>query len=130
MEPIVIQVVAGLLKRENMVLLASRPHGKSHAGSWEFPGGKLEAGETPIIALIRELNEEIGVSVIPSDCHEFTFIVQDYSISRIELNVMLVDKWVGDVVALENQELFWQDLTKPCLKSPLLVTTRKILDLF
>ncbi|MBP9742232.1 MAG: (deoxy)nucleoside triphosphate pyrophosphohydrolase [Burkholderiales bacterium] len=129
MEQVVIRAVAGVLKKDSWVLMASRPVGKSHAGSWEFPGGKLENGETAITALIRELHEEIGVIVDARHCNYLTFIQQDYSHTKVELDVVVVSHWTGEIVAVENQELSWQDLTKPCMISPLLPTTKKILNL-
>lgn len=129
MEQVVIRAVAGVLKTGSWVLMASRPVGKSHAGSWEFPGGKLEAGETAITALVRELQEEIGVVVDAKHCNYLTFMQHDYSHTKVELDVVVVSHWSGEIAAVENQEILWQDLTKPCMVSPLLPTTQKILEL-
>ncbi|MFN7094612.1 MAG: (deoxy)nucleoside triphosphate pyrophosphohydrolase [Burkholderiales bacterium] len=125
----IIRAVAGVLLRNNQVLLASRPLGKIHAGSWEFPGGKLESRETATLALIRELKEEIGVTVAAKDCEELTLITQDYSHGQVQLQVMVVKDWQGIVTPLEGQGMYWQDLASPCTQEPLLITTQKILDL-
>jgi 8-oxo-dGTP diphosphatase len=129
MEQVIIKAVAGVLKKDNHVLMASRPAGKVHAGSWEFPGGKLEPDETMAVALVRELKEEIGVVAQVEDCKYLTYIVQNYPHGQVQLDVMLVDKWDGDPTALENQGLYWHDLHTPCQQQPLLITTQKILDL-
>lgn len=125
----IIRAVAGILKKNNQVFMASRPLGKVHALSWEFPGGKLEAGEGAIDALIRELKEEIGVEVQAADCVPLTFITQSYDHGDVELDVVCVTKWSGEPIAKEGQDVHWQDLTVSCQKSPLLVTTQKILDI-
>lgn len=125
----VIKAVAGILLKEQQVLMASRPIGKVHAGAWEFPGGKLESGESAINALVRELHEEIGVIVDPGDCQHFTFLTQDYSHATVDLDVILVYKWHGNPKALEEQQLHWQNLHLKCQQAPLLITTQKILDL-
>lgn len=129
MEQVIIRAVAGVLKQNNQVLMASRPLGKIHAGSWEFPGGKLEPGETAITAMVRELNEEIGVIANPTTCEHLTFITQDYPHGRVELDVVVVHEWQGTPEAIEGQTMIWQDLSKPCLENPLLITTQKILNL-
>lgn len=125
----IIKAVAGVLVNGSHVLMASRPEGKVYAGSWEFPGGKLESGESAVNALVRELYEEINVAVDAKDCTPLTFITQEYAHGLVHLDVVLVKKWQGEVAAIEGQGLHWQDLTKPCQEEPLLITTQKILDL-
>ncbi len=129
MEQVIIRAVAGVLKSGQKVLLASRPAGKIHAGSWEFPGGKLEAEETAAMALVRELYEEVGVTAKETDCEHLTYIVQDYSHGQVQLDVMVVHQWQGEPQALEQQGMHWQDLNLKCHEEPLLITTQKILDL-
>lgn len=129
MEQVVIKAVAGVLKGGSDVLMASRPLDKVHGGSWEFPGGKLEQGETAIAALVRELKEEIGVTVLEQDCVWFTHIVQSYSHGQVQLDVVLVNKWQGVVTPLEGQGMHWQNLFQVCTLEPLLITTQQILDL-
>jgi len=129
MEQVIIRAVAGVLKLGDHVLMASRPEGKIHAGSWEFPGGKLEQNETAVAALVRELNEEVGVAVDEDDCEHLTYIVQDYPHGQVQLDVVIVYKWQNEARALEGQGMHWHDLTTPCMQEPLLITTQKILDL-
>ena len=121
--------VVGVLKKDNRVLLSTRPDGKSHAGSWEFPGGKIEPNEKVPAAVVRELVEEIGVLVDDVDCKDLTYFLHEYKDKKVHLHVMIVEKWAGEPVGYEGQELFWQDLAKKCEQKPLLPTTQKILDL-
>ena len=121
--------VAGVLIKDNHVLMATCPEGKSHAGSWEFPGGKIETGETINEALVRELSEEIGVFVKVKDCKDLTYIVQNYGYKQVKLHVMLVKHWLGEPVGHEGQKLYWQDLNVKCELKPLLLNTQRVLDL-
>lgn len=125
----IIRAVAGILQDGTHVFMASRPLGKVHALSWEFPGGKLEDGESAAQALVRELKEEIGIDTLATHCTPVTFIKQSYDHADVELDVLKVLQWQGNPVANEGQEIHWQDLCMPCSKSPLLITTQKILDL-
>jgi 8-oxo-dGTP diphosphatase len=125
----IIRAVAGVLQFNSHVLIASRPAGKTHAFNWEFPGGKLEEGETAVDALIRELKEEIDINVSFTDCIPITFLTQSYAHGDVQLDVLKVIKWQGEPRALEGQEIYWQDITKPCTKHPLLITTQLILDI-
>ena len=102
----VMHVMAGVLRdRGGWVLLAQRPVGKHLAGMWEFPGGKIEAGETPEAALTRELGEEIGVIVL----HATPLIQVPYrSVGReLLLDAWMVDQWNGEPRSLEGQALQW-----------------------
>ena len=125
----IIRAVAGILQKDGYVFMASRPAGKVHAGSWEFPGGKIEPGESAAEALVRELNEEIGITVASEDCQPLTFICQSYDHGDVELDVLMVKTWQGQITAIEGQVMHWQDITQPCEQAPLLITTQKILDI-
>ena len=127
MEQIV--AVVGILKKDNYVLLSTRPEGKSHTGCWEFPGGKIEPNEEIQNALVRELAEEIGVLVKATDCKFIKSIVHEYKDRRVRLHLMLVENWEGDPAGYEGQELYWQNLSKKCELEPLLPTTQMIFDL-
>src|SRR6185437_1885078 len=125
----VIRAVAGILQNGSHVFMSSRPIGKVHALSWEFPGGKLETDETAAEALVRELKEEIGIEVSVKNCVPLTFIAQSYAHGDVELHVLKVTSWTGEPCSLEGQEIHWHDITKTCSKEPLLITTQKILDI-
>ena len=125
----IIKAVAGILIKDDHVFMATRPMGKVHAGSWEFPGGKIEPGESASQALVRELKEEIGITASIEDCHPLTFICQSYDHGDVELDVLMVKTWQGQITALEGQTMHWQDITRPCEQEPLLITTKKILNI-
>lgn len=122
-------MVAGVLRKGTQILLTSRPKSKSYADYWEFPGGKIEAGESILSALIRELNEELAIIVKEEDCKHLTTILQHYSEKDINLTVIEVSNWVGVPAPCEKQELYFYNLGEILDKSPLLPTTEKILDL-
>jgi 8-oxo-dGTP diphosphatase len=105
--PIVIVAAAALLNGEGAVLIAKRPKGRPLAGLWEFPGGKVEAGEEPEEALIRELNEELGIEIAKGDLVPLTFASHAYSDFHLLMPVYLCRRWQGDVTATERQELLW-----------------------
>jgi 8-oxo-dGTP diphosphatase len=87
------------------VLIAERPAGKHMAGRWEFPGGKVAAGETEADALVRELREELGVSV--SACQPFMRLSHEYDDRIVELSMWLVESFTGEPVGLDGQGLKW-----------------------
>jgi len=105
--PIVIVAACALLDREGLVLLAKRPEGRPLAGLWEFPGGKIEAGEEPEAALIRELHEELGIAVARQDLAPLTFASHAYPDFHLLMPVYLCRRWQGQVTAHEGQELLW-----------------------
>lgn len=98
-------VAAALYDREGRVLIADRPPGKHMAGRWEFPGGKVDAGESDAEALTRELREELGVSV--SAAHPLLEITHDYPDRRVVLSMWRVERWSGEPQALDGQRLKW-----------------------
>jgi 8-oxo-dGTP diphosphatase len=110
--PIVEVAVGILLKEQSLVLMGKRPSGKPYAGYWEFPGGKLEANESITTALERELHEELGIRIASdaSHCHQIMMLEHDYPHAYVRLHVCLVDRWEGELIGLENQELSWQNL--------------------
>jgi 8-oxo-dGTP diphosphatase len=104
-----LHVVAGVLRdAQGRVLLAQRPAGKHLAGFWEFPGGKLEAGEAPLPALLRELREELGVIVGPADGAPLMRIPWDYGERGLLLDAWRFTRWEGTPQPLEGQTLQWQ----------------------
>lgn len=105
--PIVIVAAAALLNGEGAVLIAKRPKGRPLAGLWEFPGGKVEAGEEPEEALIRELNEELGIEIAKGDLIPLTFASHAYADFHLLMPVYLCRRWRGNMTANEGQELAW-----------------------
>ena len=105
--PIVPIVSAALIDARGQVLLQQRPKGKAMAGLWEFPGGKIQSGETPEAALCRELEEELGVVVAASDLEAFGFASHRYETFHILLLLYLCRRWQGTPVARETQVLAW-----------------------
>ena len=100
-------VAAALVDADNRVLLAQRPEGRSMAGLWEFPGGKVDAGETPEDALIRELKEELGISVQAPCLAPLTFASHDYGDFHLLMPLYICRRWQGLVQPREGQKLAW-----------------------
>ncbi|MBG1233353.1 (deoxy)nucleoside triphosphate pyrophosphohydrolase [Aestuariivirga litoralis] len=96
-----------LVDADGRVLIAKRPEGKQLAGMWEFPGGKLEAGERPETALIRELKEELGINVEQSCLAPLTFASHAYDDFHLLMPLYVCRRWKGIPTALEGQELKW-----------------------
>ncbi len=114
MKIILVSAVA-LIDPDGRVLLAQRPASKSMAGLWEFPGGKVEAGETPEDALVRELHEELGIETWSSCLAPLTFASHTYDDFHLLMPLYACRKWDGIVQGKEGQELAWvraQDLNK------------------
>ena len=105
--PIVLVSAVALLDADNRVLLAQRPEGKSMAGLWEFPGGKVDPGETPEAALIRELGEELGIDTAESCLAPLTFASHSYDDFHLLMLVYVCRKWSGTPRPLEGGELAW-----------------------
>ena len=119
-----VQVAVGVLLQETgAFLLTSRPPGKVYAGYWEFPGGKLEAGETVQQALARELHEEIGIDI--EDCTLWKVEQVDYPHALVQLNFCRVTRWRGELQMREGQSFAWQQL--PVMVTPVLPGTLPVL---
>ncbi|HQT25703.1 MAG TPA: Nudix family hydrolase, partial [Burkholderiales bacterium] len=96
-----------IVSADGSILLGRRPEGKPYAGYWEFPGGKIEAGESPKDALIRELKEELGID--PHHLHPWISRIFHYSHATVKLNFFKVLGWEGKPEGRENQQIAWQD---------------------
>jgi 8-oxo-dGTP diphosphatase len=105
--PIVIVAACALLDREGAMLIAKRPQGRPLAGLWELPGGKVEPGEEPEGALVRELHEELGIEIARGDLAPLTFASHAYPDFHLLMPVYLCRRWKGNVDAREGQELLW-----------------------
>ena len=128
--PIVLVVAAALVDSDGRVLMASRPTGKTMAGLWEFPGGKVHEGETPELALIRELEEELGIDVTESCLAPVAFASHDYDTFHLLMPLYVVRVWHGVPAPREGQELRWvrvprlADLPMPPADIPLVAILR------
>jgi len=98
---------AALIEADGRVLLAQRPEGKAMAGLWEFPGGKIETGETPEEALIRELQEELGISTVTSCLAPLAFASHDYPDNHLILLLYACRRWQGEPVHQEGGQVTW-----------------------
>jgi len=131
--PLVLVAAAALVDADGRVLLAQRPPGKSMAGLWEFPGGKVNAGETPEAALIRELTEELGVDVTASCLAPFIFASYSYPDFHLLMPLYVCRKWSGIPMAREGQRLAWvrparlADYPMPPADKPLVAMLRDLL---
>ena len=104
---IVLVAACALIDADGRVLIARRPPGRSMAGLWEFPGGKVEAGETPEATLIRELKEELGIIVNEACLAPLTFASHGYADFHLVMPLYVCRRWEGTVRAEEGQELAW-----------------------
>jgi 8-oxo-dGTP diphosphatase len=96
-----------LLDGEGRILIAKRPPGRSLAGLWEFPGGKVKQGESPEHALIRELAEELAIVIAPADLSPLTFASHSYPDFHLLMPLFLCTRWRGAATPHEGQELAW-----------------------
>ncbi|HJZ33202.1 MAG TPA: (deoxy)nucleoside triphosphate pyrophosphohydrolase [Hyphomicrobiaceae bacterium] len=130
---ILLVVACALIDADGRVLLAKRPPGRPLAGLWEFPGGKVEPGETPEAALIRELKEELGITVDPKCLAAFTFASHSYEAFHLLMPLYVCRKWEGMVTAQQGQELVWvrakrlADYAMPPADEPLKAMLRDLL---
>jgi 8-oxo-dGTP diphosphatase len=121
--PVTEVAVGVLIRADGDFLLTSRPHGKVYEGYWEFPGGKLESGESVIQALARELQEELGVSIDSATLWKEETI--DYPHALVRLHFCKVFHWRGNLQMRENQQFSWQHL--PVAVNPVLSGTIPVL---
>ena len=130
---LVIVVAVALIDIDGRVLIARRPAGKAMAGLWEFPGGKLAAGETPEQALIRELREELGIDTEQSCLAPLAFASHSYDDFHLLMPLYVCRIWNGFVTAKEGQELRWvrparlRDYPMPPADAPLIPVLRDLL---
>ena len=104
---LVLVAACALIDADGRVLIAERPAGRSMAGLWEFPGGKVEAGETPEATLIRELKEELGIVVKEACLAPLTFASHAYDDFHLLMPLYVCRRWEGIVAAQEGQLLAW-----------------------
>ena len=119
-------VACALIDADKRVLLAQRPEGKPMAGLWEFPGGKVEPGERPEATLIRELHEELGITVSEPCLAPLTFASHAYENFHLLMPLYICRRWDGDVIAREHATLKWvranklRDYPMPAADTPLI----------
>jgi 8-oxo-dGTP diphosphatase len=132
-QSVVLVAAVALIDVDGRVLLAERPPGKHLAGLWEFPGGKVQTGETPETALIRELAEELGIDVEASCLAPFTFASYPYPEFHLLMPLYVCRKWSGIVTSREGQRLKWvrpprlSDYPMPPADKPLVAMLRDLL---
>jgi 8-oxo-dGTP diphosphatase len=131
--PTVLVVAVALIDTDGRVLIAQRPEGKKLAGLWEFPGGKVEPGERPEQALIRELQEELGIDVNEACLAPFVFASHGYDSFHLLMPLYLCRRWDGFVTALEHEALAWvkpdklTDYPMPPADAPLVAFLRDLI---
>ena len=104
---ILLVVAAALIDSDDRILIAQRPQGKQLAGLWEFPGGKIDAGERPEMSLIRELREELGIEVKENCLAPLTFASHAYEDFHLLMPLFICRRWEGLVCSREGQALKW-----------------------
>ncbi len=104
---VIFVAACALVDDAGCVLITRRPPGKPLAGLWEFPGGKVEAGETPERALVRELKEELGIVVATASLRPLTFVSHSYPEFHLVMPVYVCREWRGNMAAHEGQEIAW-----------------------
>ena len=129
----ILVVAVVLIDRDGRVLLSQRPSGKSMAGLWEFPGGKVENGEVPEEALIRELKEELGIDTWSSCLAPLSFASYSYEDFHLLMPVFVCRKWVGSPTPMEGQALKWvnrdklKDYPMPPADIPMIAVIRDLI---
>ncbi|MEG9861795.1 MAG: 8-oxo-dGTP diphosphatase MutT [Parvularculales bacterium] len=104
---VLLVVACALIDEQGRVLLAQRPAGRSFAGLYELPGGKIDTEETPEQAIVRELHEELGINIDPSFLEALTFVSYDYGDFHLLMLVYVCRQWSGVVQPMEGQDLSW-----------------------
>ena len=131
--PLLLVAAAALIDADGRVLICQRPEGKQLAGLWEFPGGKVEPGETPEACLIRELDEELGVQVNQACLAPFVFASHAYEAFHLLMPLYLLRRWEGQVTQREHAALKWVqpvklfDYPMPPADAPLCAWLRDLL---
>ena len=132
-KPLLLVAACAMVDVDGRVLMGQRPEGKSFGGLWEFPGGKLEPGETPEACLIRELDEELGVTITQACLAPFVFASHAYESFHLLMPLFLCRRWEGMVRAREHAALKWvkpsdlPDLPMPPADGPLAAYLRDFL---
>lgn len=127
-------VAVALIDADNRVLISQRPHGKQLAGLWEFPGGKLDPGETPEQALVRECREELGIEVCETCLAPLTFASHTYEDFHLLMPLYICRNWEGEISPQEGQQIAWvranrlQHYPMPPADVPLLPALRDLLS--
>ncbi len=105
--PVLFVTALALANKQNQVLLAQRPEGKDMAGLWEFPGGKVKEGETPDVALVREIKEELDLTLLPENLTPTTFAAHNYPDFHLFMPLYLCRTWQGKPRPMEGQKIAW-----------------------
>jgi len=132
-QPLILVVAVALVDADGRVLIAQRPEGKSMAGLWEFPGGKIEADESPEDALIRELSEELGIAVKEACLAPFTFASHSYPDFHLLMPLYVCRRWEGIPQPRHHAALKWvrpkdmKDYPMPAADLPLIPMLRDLL---
>jgi 8-oxo-dGTP diphosphatase len=132
-QPLMLVVAAALVDSDGRVLIAQRPEGRSMAGLWEFPGGKIEADERPEDALIRELREELGIAVKEACLAPFTFASHTYSAFHLLMPLYVCRRWEGTPQPKHHAALKWvrpkdmKEYPMPAADLPLIPLLRDLL---
>ncbi|PIW30094.1 MAG: 8-oxo-dGTP diphosphatase MutT [Rhodobacterales bacterium CG15_BIG_FIL_POST_REV_8_21_14_020_59_13] len=106
-KPVLLVAACALRDADGRVLLAQRPAGKTLAGKWEFPGGKVEAGETPEQTIVRELREELGIEPCESCLQPFAFASHPYEAFHLVMPLFICRRWDGFISPQEGQDIAW-----------------------